>query len=204
VTDRITIDGVIRSDNRGSESIFPLFLYGDDDPSLPARVNFSDDFQRAAGRILPNVPGRRVPERRAGGPCSLARLSLRPVLFAHLSQRYADLLRADFPRVFLTSNASLWDDLADLGCRLMAVHLGPGGRSESLLGESRADTTPDDVELVGAGPADVAPAHPKFSDGTVWINRDLGFYEVPDEIWQYRGGGHQVCASGCRIGEAGD
>ena len=34
VTDTIALDGLIRSDNRGSESVFPLFLT-EDQPPLP-------------------------------------------------------------------------------------------------------------------------------------------------------------------------
>ena len=39
ITNCLPLDGVIRSDNRGSESFFPLWLIGKNDE--PARANFS-------------------------------------------------------------------------------------------------------------------------------------------------------------------
>ena len=63
VTDQIAIDGVIRSDNRGSESLFPLYIYPsvetDSEPcagprrrSSVARANFAAPFIDAAAKAL--------------------------------------------------------------------------------------------------------------------------------------------------------
>lgn len=194
VTDRITIDGVIRSDNRGSESVFPLYLGGDSAASEPTRINFSDEFQQSAGRILPDRPFDNAPA--TGRPAHAVRwLGFFYAQFHSpgYRQRFADLLRADFPRVFLTADAGLWDELSELGCRLMHLHLGPGVRAEIRFEEWGDEPRPPEMERVGSGPADVAPAHPKFAAGTVWFNRELGFREVPAEVWEYCVGGHQVC-----------
>jgi hypothetical protein len=195
VTDGITIDGIIRSDNRGSESIFPLFLYEQAGTGAPAQLNFSDGFHQAVRDILPERPldfqghtGRRA------GPVRWLGYLYAQFFSNTYRQRYADLLRADFPRVFLTSDHALWDRLSELGCRLMAEHLGGGGRqTELLVGCGPGGIPPSEGNVIGSLPAEVASGHPKFSDGTVWINRQFGFLNVRPEVWEYRVGGHQVC-----------
>jgi len=102
VTDSLTLDGVIRSDNRGSEAVFPQWLLGEDDQR---QLNLADDLLAAeAGDgflfwayALFHAPGYR--------------------------ERYADDLRRNFPRVLLPTSDDLRAELMAFGHRLVALHL---------------------------------------------------------------------------------
>ncbi len=100
ITDDITLDGIIRSDNRGSESIFPLH-----DPTDGAS-NF------AAASELQGVP----PETALHYLYGLFHLP------AYRS-RYAHQLRRAFPRVMLPRNPELFSLLAAAGEHLAQLHL---------------------------------------------------------------------------------
>ncbi len=199
VTDRITIDGVIRSDNRGSESVFPLFLTGGNGPPTGRQVNFSEAFVRACEKTL---PGRPIV---ATGGCEAMAAPLRWLGYFYAQfhsptyrRRYADLLRADFPRVFLTPHEELWDEMSDLGCQLMATHLDTASPARALFGPNAVDSVDDQVatgrvELVASGPVQVGRGHPKFELGRVRINPEAHFGGVSEDVWRFCVGGHQVC-----------
>ena len=108
VSDGLALDGVIRSDNRGSESLFPLLLHADG-----GRPNFAAEF-------IADV------EQRIG------RSPLAEDLFAYIyaifhsltyRERYAHELRGDFPRVLLPITAALFGELVAMGKQLIDLHL---------------------------------------------------------------------------------
>ena len=100
ITDDITLDGIIRSDNRGSESIFPLH----DPVSGKGNLDFPSALQDVAPEdALHYIYGLfHLPSYRS---------------------RYADALRRDFPRVILPRDPSIFTALADAGKQLAELHL---------------------------------------------------------------------------------
>ena len=134
VTDSITIDGVIRSDNRGSEVGFSVICSRGRPQGRRETANFSEAFVQAAREILPDRPLTPEPASRSlGSPTRWLGYLYAQFHSPSYRSRYADLLRIDFPRVFLTPDAALWDELAELGTRLMALHLGPHSTALSQL-----------------------------------------------------------------------
>jgi hypothetical protein len=108
VSDCVALDGVIRSDNRGSESLFPLYLAADD-----GRANFDPVFLAEVAK-------------RMGGSIQPAHLFAYIYALFHsptYRERYAADLRADFPRVQLPASGELLLELAALGHRLIEAHL---------------------------------------------------------------------------------
>lgn len=183
ITDEITLDGVIRSDNRGGETIFPLHAQG-------RQPNFAPDFFAAAA-ALTTLPANK----------SLAATMLRYVyaLFYAPSYRlrFAEHLRIDFPRVFLPKDAALFFALAQRGEELIGLHL-DGSRRKGVRSLFRREPaangklcrpkkTPDPLS------AGVAPGFPRYEDGAVWINPQTRLPSVPEAAWEWRVGGHQVC-----------
>ena len=118
VTDCLTLDGVIRSDNRGSEAVFPQWLVG---AGSERTLNLAD----AASSVGPafveyayalfHAPGYRA--------------------------RYADDLRRDFPRVMLPREEALSMRLRQLGGQLVRLHL-LREEPEEVGGESRGELEP--------------------------------------------------------------
>ena len=99
---------MIRSDNRGSESLFPLYLSADD-----GRANFDSAFLAEVAK-------------RIGGSIRPANLLAYIYALFHSStyrERYAHELRTDFPRVLLPATRRLFEEMAARGQRLIDLHL---------------------------------------------------------------------------------
>jgi predicted helicase len=198
VTDTIALDGLVRSDNRGSESVFPLFLI-EDQPSLPlftmmrhtqgdepartCRANFSAEFLArvtAQLQLAWNPTGCDVPDNQ------FTALDLFHYIYALLHapsyrERFAAWLHIDFPRVFIPARRELFRQLSALGSQLVDRH---------LLRTSRP------VRVSVAGPtvaAQVGPGGPRLVDQRIHISDSLSIGPVPTEVWEFRVGAHQVC-----------
>lgn len=95
--------------------------------------------------------------------------------------RYAQFLKADFPRVPLTSNVDLFRTLCGLGKELATLH----------LLESSARPT---VGYPKSGSDTVDKGFPMYDkvNGHVRINADQYFSDVPQAVWEFQVGGYQV------------
>ena len=99
-------------------------------------------------------------------------------------RRYADFLKADFPRVPLPANGALFAELAALGARLTALHLLDAGDPAEdapafdVDGNNRVDRVRYTEPAAGAG-------------GRVWINGTQYFEGVAPETWAFTIGGYR-------------
>ena len=186
VSDLIPVDGIIRSDNRGSESVFPLYTCSTDNGRKQVRqANFTDQFVTAVCR---SVGWRWLPTgsgdlRATVGPEDIFHYCYAMFFAESYRGRYADLLRTDFPRVFLTSNAGLMRRLCQLGQRLSSMH--------------RLQNVTPDLELfkMTGEKADVqvGRGYPRHVGLDVHVSKTHYFSGVSASIWNYRVGAHQVC-----------
>lgn len=96
--------------------------------------------------------------------------------------RYAEFLKIDFPRLPLTSSLDLFRALARLGSELVALHL----MESPTLDQPR-------TEFIGGRNPEVEKIF--WSRQTVWIDKaqTTGFKGVPEAVWNFHIGGHQVC-----------
>jgi predicted helicase len=126
VTDSLPLDGVIRSDNRGSESFFPLWLYTADEKQ---QANFANV---AAGWSTPED------------------------LFAwcyglfhsrEYRTRYASGLAQEFPRILLPRDGELFQQIVQLGNALMVLHLTDPHDEESLAADLTAQVSGREAEI---------------------------------------------------------
>ncbi|MCC9604259.1 N-6 DNA methylase [Blastopirellula sp. JC732] len=106
VTDAITLDGILRSDNRGNESILPLSIAGES--------NVRDE--------LLGVHRKRWKDQTVT-PQNLAALIYAIFHATSYRQRYADQLRIEYPRLFFPQKWSLAAKLIAWGERLIEAHL---------------------------------------------------------------------------------
>jgi predicted helicase len=124
IADTLPLDGVIRSDNRGSESLFPLYLNQPGVESTAGTANFARDFLAAVSRRiqLAWLPQDRGDLTGTFGPedllCYVYALFHSPTF----RERYAADLRTDFPRVLLPNSRQLFQDLVPRGERLARWH----------------------------------------------------------------------------------
>lgn len=96
--------------------------------------------------------------------------------------RYAEVLKVDFPRLPLSENVELFRALAHLGNELVSLHL-----------LERPTLDQHITKFVGSSQQEIEKI--SYSDRTVWINktRTSGFRGVPEPVWNFHIGGYQVC-----------
>ncbi len=105
ITNCLPLDGVIRSDNRGSESFFPLWLIGKNDE--PARANFSP-------QVLAET---------SASPETLLQYLYALFHSRTYRTRYAAGLAMEFPRALIPTERERFHSLARIGQRLIELHL---------------------------------------------------------------------------------
>ncbi|UUO05756.1 N-6 DNA methylase [Blastopirellula sp. J2-11] len=169
VTDAITLDGVLRSDNRGNESILPLAISG--------QINLC--LQRLEVHLQRwNATWSDVS---CDQDCTITPPSVAALLYAlfHATsyrERYADQLRIEYPRLFFPQTWSLAKQLTQLGQRLIDAHLlriKPSHEQEATHYE------------IGRG-------YPKYIDGQIFVSPHQAIAEVSLDVWKTRFGVHQV------------
>ena len=104
--------------------------------------------------------------------------------------RYAEFLKIDFPRLPLTSDKKLFRKLAEKGRELVELHLLKSSRVEDFV-TTYPEAGDNKVEKVAFVPS--PQPSPKGRGGSVWINATQFFGKVPEEVWEFKVGGYQVC-----------
>lgn len=176
ITDKLALDGVIRSDNRGSESLFPLWKVEPEG----RRANFAPAFIAA----IAAGTGLRWDEHGAANATTFTAPQLIYYAYALLhSERYRTSYQAaltnDFPRVLLPRSPQVFHRLAKVGERLAAVH----------LGHARLAPLP----FHGQTPTHVDAGFPRYKDGKLQLNATDYFSRVSSRMWELRIGTYQVC-----------
>jgi len=97
-------------------------------------------------------------------------------------QRYAEFLKIDFPRLPLTSDATLFRALAERGAELVSLHLLEAPTLDGLQ-----------PQFCGKGDNAVEKAQYTDADHRVWVNASQYFDAVPKNIWEFHVGGYQPC-----------
>jgi predicted helicase len=96
-------------------------------------------------------------------------------------ERYAEFLRADFPRLPLTSDYELFRELAGMGGVLVGLHASGKGDPRGLSFPVKDGNVIEDVRYQPAQGAE---------PGRVWINDQQYFEGVPEPAWAFPIGGY--------------
>jgi predicted helicase len=126
VSDGLALDGVIRSDNRGSESLLPLYLIDEDDDGQPqCRANFSP---AAIDQVSRQIELAWQPLGQGDLQSTFGPEDLLGYIYALFHspiyrERYADRLRTGFPRVLPPRSVEQFRNRAALGRELIDLHL---------------------------------------------------------------------------------
>jgi hypothetical protein len=110
--------------------------------------------------------------------------------------RYFDLLRAEFPRVPITSDSKQFRRLSDLGGELVSLHLLESRKLDNPItsypvgGENEVEKSR--VKHLAAGEAEPGTGKP-IRAGRAYINAKQYFEGVTPEVWNMSIGGYQVC-----------
>lgn len=174
VTNMMISDGVIRSDNKGSESLFPLYLYPCAtmtdmfDPEQERKPNLGEWLLAGLEKAYGFTP---TPEE--------VLAYIYAVLYSPTyRQQYAEALRTDFPRIPFAKDAQDFREMAALGQELIDLHV--FRKAPHHAGVKYQGQGSDTVECVC------------YENGRIQINNDKYFDGVTQEVWDYYIGGYKV------------
>ncbi|MGB6295881.1 MAG: type ISP restriction/modification enzyme [Rivularia sp. (in: cyanobacteria)] len=168
--------------NRGRPSIFPLYIYPDNNEIQKLVLkeqrspNLSPEFLKDITSKLGYTP---TPE------------AIFYYIYAIFHSptyriRYAEFLKIDFPRVPLISNKKLFQQLSEYGEELVALHLMKSPKLDNLITQF--------VENGGGKEVAIGAANKAYANNKVTINKKGdGFTGIPEEVWNFHVGGYQVC-----------
>jgi hypothetical protein len=173
------VDNRTFASSKGIIQQFPLYLYPD--------TNKRDLFSR-------NDFGERVPNLEPWLFAALAKAYKKPpkaeAIFNYIyaiffskayRKKYEEPLKIDFPRVPLTADFRVFQDLADNGEELTDLH---------LLRSKKLDKPVSRCE----GPGGLSVGAPIYNpeQKRIYLNRGKYFAPVSPDVWEYRVGGYQV------------
>lgn len=173
-------------------TVFPLYLYPNG--RLPEgdlfahdngrRPNLSAEFikdlcAKLQGKFVPDGLGR--PSRREFGPEFIFQYAYAVFHSPTYRERYAEFLRADFPRLPLTSNFELFRTLGGLGAELVGLHALGKGEPKGISFPVRDGNVIEEVRY--QSPQGKEP-------GRVWINKVQHVEGVPESAWAFPIGGY--------------
>lgn len=149
VAEGLVLDGVIRNDNRGGESAFPLYRGGVAEGGPPVAnlaAEFSAGFARAYGLRWLDAGGGDLEQ--SVGPEDLLAYIYALFYAAEYRSRYAPHLVRDFPRVPLVRERRLLAQLVALGGQLARLHLS-GGSEATQERPSEAELSAAEAYRIG-------------------------------------------------------
>ena len=181
VSNHLISDGVIRSDSKGGESLFPLYFYPD-----PDQKDLFSNLEESKGR-KPNISKKIFSAlsetyKTKPNPEDIF-YYIYAVFYSNIYRtKYAEFLKTDFPRVPFTKDKRLFKKLAEYGKHLADLHLMQSPELDSPV-----------AKFQGTGDKRVDKIKYDKKNERVYINKDQYFEGIPENIWQYYIGGYQVC-----------
>lgn len=166
ITNSVVLDGILRSDNRGTESVFPLFLSWGVEGE--ATFNYAPAFLEAAKSRL------------GFGEADLFYLIVALLHSEVYQSAFREELCRDFPRVLLPGDPHVAMELVRCGREIVAAETMNHYGTES--GESAV--------MIG-GDSEVAPGFPKYRNEAIWLNSTTRCEGVPFALWELKAGAHQ-------------
>lgn len=179
ISENLISDGLIRSDNKGSESLFPLYLYPDE--------KNKNLFNHAQIEKEPNIPSfifEKLNECYGRKPTPEEILYyIYSIFYSNIYRKtYAEFLKIDFPRVPFTSNYDLFIEMGKLGKELTALHLLKSSELDLPIAKYQGSGDNDRIEKVAY----------KEDEQCIYINKEKYFEGVTPGVWNYHIGGYQV------------
>lgn len=179
ISKNLIADGLIRSDNKGSETLFPLYLY----PDKQKKNLFNHHQTEREANISPLIFDKLAEYyKRKLAPEEIL-YYIYGIFYSNIyRETYAEFLKVDFPRVPFTSNDNLFREMGELGKQLADLHL----LKSPLL-------DPPVARYQGSGDNDrIAKVDYQQNEQCLYINKDKYFEGILPEVWNYYIGGYQV------------
>ena len=178
----------------GSGYVFPLYLY-------PTTADKDDLFSTKRTEREANLSAELVAKlakahKRTPTPEQMLHYVYAVLYSPPYREKYAELLRIDFPRIPFTAERRVFEKLATLGEKLVELHLLKSPELDQPVVTYRGNGANDMVEKVRYdAPTDFGTScnggeSPPM--GRVWINDEKYFDGISEALWNYHIGGYQV------------
>ncbi|MCD8443002.1 N-6 DNA methylase [Tenacibaculum dicentrarchi] len=196
----VIADGYIRSDNKGGESIAPLYLYPEEKD-----IDFSEDKKGEAIARVPNLDkkiinklakklGLKFTNEKEETAKTFAPIDVLDYIYAVLHspnyrETYKEFLKIDFPRVPFPKDEKTFWDLVKLGGEIREIHLLESPIVEDAITQYLGDG--DNIITRKLTKTDIGYQAVTDTHGKVWIN-DINYFDnVPLVAWEFYIGGYQ-------------
>ncbi len=218
IVSRLPVDNRVFYSNKGTMSIFPLYLFSPDylhekDEISKVVSGFTDNHRRPNLSLhfinnLESCLNLKFIQYGTGdlivaiGPEDIFHY-LYSIFHSQMYRtRYIELLKRDFPRLPLTSNLELFRDLCGLGADLTALHLMEFNYGAASWNQN-GGIPPFQHTITTFNSGSNGTTMGSFSkskcyqDGRVYLDMSLGksssyFDGVPEDVWNFHIGGYQV------------
>lgn len=165
VADGIVDDCRVSSKTKERGYVFPLYLYSED-----GEIRVPNLDKGIWGKINAAVGEETTPE------------ALFDYIYAVLHSpvyraKYKEFLKIDFPRIPYPTSAAEYHRLSSIGSQLRKLHL-----MEDVPATKHAQ-----FNTAGSNVID----KPEYKGGSVWINKEQCFEDVPETAWNFYIGGYQ-------------
>jgi predicted helicase len=171
---------------RGGVNIFPLYIYPTEKGDIfnldheTRQANFSPAF---ITDLETKLQLSFIAENRGDFKKTISALDVFYYSYAlfhspNYRSRYAEFLKMDFPRLPITSNKTLFKNLAQLGEQLVSLHLMQSQCENDCSFPIKGDNR---VEKIS------------YKDNRIYINNTQYFDNVSVNLWEFHIGGYQVC-----------
>lgn len=148
----------------GAEQIFPLYVYHEDGSKIPnLKKEIVAEIEKTVGRVSPE--------------------DILDYIYAVLHspsyrEKYKEFLKIDFPRVPYPKDKKQFEGLIELGRKLREIHLLESPKVSEFITTYPVSGS-DTVEKIS------------YKNGSVYINSEQYFGDVPEVAWSFYIGGYQ-------------
>jgi predicted helicase len=197
-SDKIIADGFIRSDNKGGESIAPLYNFPETtaqqtiDQSTERRPNLKPEIVQ---QIAANL-GLTFTNEKETTANTFAPIDILDYIYAVLHsptyrEKYKEFLKIDFPRVPYPQDADTFWKLVKLGGEIRELHLLESPKVEQYITTYPIAGSNEITRSLTAKDIGFELTDEANKIGRVWINDEQYFDKVPLVAWEFYIGGYQ-------------
>ena len=186
ISNKIISDGFIRSDNKGSESIAPLYLYKNEISSNLFSVDKNDkvpNINKEFSNQIREKLGLKLNDFEKTDSHTCSPINLLDYIYAILysnnyRKKYDEFLDISYPKIPFTKNQNIFWSMVELGKNLREIHLFEDSKIEQPITAYPKN-------------GDNLVVQRKYDEGKVFINKEQYFDGVPEISWNFYIGGYQ-------------
>ncbi len=160
-------DGVIRSDNKGGESLFPLYTYEEQNGTYQRKTSINPVFTQKITEIY----------QEEFSPEEIFYYIYAIFFSTTYRTKYSEFLKNDYPRIPLINDFQLFRILIEIGQELVNLHLMKEKLSSSISFDIKGNNIVKSI---------------KYEDSKIYINTTQFFNGIPEKTWNFNIGAYQV------------